>query len=195
MTTWRRFLPADAPRMPWKNGGGTTVEWAVEPPGATLASGFQWRISSAEVASSGPFSRFPGCDRWLLLLDGAGLLLDFESRGQVSLTEPLVPVRFAGDWPASATLVEGPCTDFNLMVEARSWRAELVVHHLQRPQRLAPGRGTTLLFLVGGTLSIPAWDLHLGHRHLLRIDPGAGDLAVAPGVAGARLIQIDLVPV
>lgn len=195
MTTWRRHLPADAPRMPWKNGGGTTVEWAVEPPGATLASGFQWRLSSAEVASSGLFSRFPGCDRWLLLVEGAGMILDFEARGRVALTEPLVPLRFSGDWPAAATLVEGPCTDFNLMVDARSWRAELAVLNLPAARRLTLGPATTLLFVVKGTLSIPAWHLHLGPRHLLRIDQGAGDLAVAPGVAGATLIQIDLVPV
>lgn len=195
MTTWRRHLPADAPRMPWKNGGGTTVEWAVEPPGATLATGFQWRLSSAEVASSGPFSRFPGCDRWLLLVEGAGMLLDLESRGRVALTEPLVPLRFSGDWPASATLVDGPCTDFNLMVDARNWRADLAVLHLHAARSLTLGPATTLLFVVKGTLSIPAWNLHLGHRHLLRIDQGVGDLAAAPGVVGAALIRIDLTPV
>ena len=33
---WTHLKPADGRRTPWKNGGGTTLEWAIEPPGATL---------------------------------------------------------------------------------------------------------------------------------------------------------------
>lgn len=178
--------------MPWKNGGGLTVEWAVEPPEATLESGFQWRLSSAEVASSGPFSRFPGCDRWLLLLEGAGMVLDFGAQGQVALTEPLVPVRFSGDWAASATLVDGPCTDFNLMVDAQSWRAEVAVVPRRAPLVLDGLAETKLLFVVRGTAAVPALNLHLGARHLLRLDRAASPLAVCPGLAGAVLLRIDL---
>src|SRR5450830_1793080 len=60
---------------PWKNGGGSTTEIAVEPPGATLHS-FEWRLSLASIAHDGPFSHFPGVDRSLALLDGPGLMLD-----------------------------------------------------------------------------------------------------------------------
>lgn len=44
---------------PWKNGGGVTREIAAQPPGASL-DGFAWRVSVADVAQPGPFSRFPG---------------------------------------------------------------------------------------------------------------------------------------
>ena len=54
-------------RMPWKNGGGETVEIAVSPEGAALSE-FDWRISMATVATDGPFSIFPGIDRTLSIL-------------------------------------------------------------------------------------------------------------------------------
>lgn len=44
--------------MPWKNGGGVTVEIAIHPPGASV-NAFDWRISMATVAQDGPFSSFP----------------------------------------------------------------------------------------------------------------------------------------
>ena len=43
----------DYRRMPWKNGGGETVEIAVSPERAPL-SDFDWRISMA-TATSPPF--------------------------------------------------------------------------------------------------------------------------------------------
>jgi hypothetical protein len=181
--------------MPWKNGGGTTLELAVEPPGATLASGFHWRISSAEVGVSGSFSLFPGLERWLLLLAGAGFGIDFGDRGQADLTEALTPLLFSGDWPAFATLLDGPCTDFNLMVDPRSHRARLEVLKLDVSRALPLRAPTTLLFVARGTVCAPALGLHLGHRHLLRIEAGTGALILAPGLAGAALIWIELSPV
>lgn len=191
---WTHLKPAQGRLMPWRNGGGTTLEMALEPPGATLESGFLWRVSSAEVGVSGPFSAFPGMDRWLLLLEGAGFDLDFGSRGRVNLAEPLAPIRFSGDWPASATLVDGPSTDLNLMVEARRFRSSVEVLPLRSPRVLPLTSATTLLFVARGTVSVPAWNLHLGYRHLLRVEGGTGGLALAPGLAGATLVAMNLDP-
>ena len=63
-----------ARQLPWKNGKGATLELAIAPPGAGLDD-FDWRISSARVEGAGPFSHFPGIDRSLGLLSGAGLRL------------------------------------------------------------------------------------------------------------------------
>jgi environmental stress-induced protein Ves len=178
--------------MPWKNGGGTTLELAVEPPGATLAEGFAWRLSTAEVASSGPFSPFPGLQRTLLLLEGDGFRLDFGERGAVDLREPLIPVAFEGSWPASAALVGGPCRDFNLMVDPRRCRARLEVLHLDRV-RLQPLDGPTgLLFVARGTVCIPEWGLHLGARHTLRVEGGPGVIQLVPGYGGASLVVVEI---
>ena len=179
--------------MPWKNGGGQTLELAVEPPGATLETGFRWRISSAEVGVSGPFSAFPGLERWLLLLEGNGFEIDFGARGRAVLDEPLVPVRFPGDWPATATLLGGPCTDLNLMID-RGFRAGVEILRQSASRNLALQSATTLLFVAQGTASVPALGLELGRRHLLRIDGAGEGLCVAPGVCGATLVRMDLDP-
>ncbi len=70
-------------RMPWKNGGGVTVEIAIHPQGASVDD-FDWRVSMATVASDGPFSVFPGIDRTLSVLEGDGILLDVEGRKRSS---------------------------------------------------------------------------------------------------------------
>src|SRR4051812_32376902 len=54
--------------LPWKNGGGSTTEIAVDPEGATWEV-FNWRVAIADIGGSGSFSSFPGIDRSILLLD------------------------------------------------------------------------------------------------------------------------------
>ena len=190
---WTHIPPSAGRAMPWKNGGGTTLELLVEPPGATAAQGFAWRVSSAEVATSGPFSAFPGLERWLVLLEGPGFELDFESRGREVLSEPLQAVRFSGDWPASATLLGGPSTDFNLMVDPTRWTARVAAWRGAGTQRWAVGPAS-LLFLAGGTLHVPVLGLHLGRRHLLRLEGDGERLDLVPGLAGVALLRVDLEP-
>ena len=55
--------------MPWKNGGGETIEIMKWPQDGDL-SHFDWRISMAQVALDGPFSVFPKIDRHLAVLAG-----------------------------------------------------------------------------------------------------------------------------
>jgi environmental stress-induced protein Ves len=63
--------------MPWKNGLGRTEQIEIFPEKSIFpGEDFLWRISSAKVQGASPFSQFPGCDRWLMVLGGQGLLLD-----------------------------------------------------------------------------------------------------------------------
>lgn len=63
--------------MPWKNGQGVTSQIDIFPPGESFPGDkFLWRVSSATVQSSAPFSQFPGCDRYLSVLQGDGLILN-----------------------------------------------------------------------------------------------------------------------
>lgn len=104
---------ADLPAAPWKNGGGVTYEVAVHPPGASL-DGFDWRISMAEVASDGPFSAFPGIDRTLTLLEGAGLALDFAG-ATVALPPGAPPLSFPGEASVTGRPTNGAILDLNVM--------------------------------------------------------------------------------
>lgn len=105
---------ADYRRMPWKNGGGSTIEIAVSPPGATLDD-FDWRISMAHVATPGPFSCFPGVERTIAVLNSAGMRLSIADAAPVVLDRTSQPHSFAGDVSASATLIDGPVDDLNIM--------------------------------------------------------------------------------
>ena len=110
----RILNPADYRRMPWKNGAGVTTEIAIYPDGSDLHT-FDWRISIADVAADGPFSRFPGVDRILVLLAGAGIRLSGEGH-DVDLRAPFEPYAFAGDAAVEGRLVDGSVRDFNLML-------------------------------------------------------------------------------
>jgi environmental stress-induced protein Ves len=117
--TWQIISLADVPPSPWKNGGGVTRELVAWP----SASHWRWRMSVAEVESSGPFSRFEGVQRWFVVLSGAGVRLNIgaeaglaEQDNTHSLTRASAPLCFAGELPVQCTLLDGPTQDFNLML-------------------------------------------------------------------------------
>jgi environmental stress-induced protein Ves len=133
---------------PWKNGGGSTTEIAVSPPGAGFDE-FDWRISLATIAQSGPFSVFPGIDRSLALVDGDGVLLDFgEERFVLSPSEPLI--EFPGEASVHATVTGSQTTDFNVMTRRGRCRHRLEPRVLRGAEKLKRRSGTTLLFLADG---------------------------------------------
>lgn len=124
---WHFFDRATLAATPWKNGGGLTREIACQPPGADL-SGFDWRVSIAHIASDGPFSTFPGVDRVITLLEGAGVQLD-TADGRVAhcLGTPWQPFAFAGEAPIHSRLLGGACDDFNVMTRRSVCRASVQV--------------------------------------------------------------------
>jgi environmental stress-induced protein Ves len=117
----RLIRAADCLVMPWKNGGGTTTEIAVAPEGASLDD-FDWRISMAHVGQDGPFSSFPGIDRTLSVLTGAGVTLAFGDGERVRLDRSSAPYPFAADRAVEGLLVEGPIDDLNVMSRRGRWR-------------------------------------------------------------------------
>ncbi|MBJ9881917.1 HutD family protein, partial [Burkholderia cenocepacia] len=84
---------ADLVASPWKNGGGVTREIGAFPPGAALDA-FAWRVSVADVGTAGPFSRFDGIDRTLVLLSGAGMTLAEAGGTRHVLDAPLARADF-----------------------------------------------------------------------------------------------------
>lgn len=166
-----RFSLAAAPRRPWKNGGGETRELAVAPPGAGLDD-FDWRISCAQVASGGPFSAFPGVDRSLVVLEGAGLRLDFAGGQPHTLTADSAPLAFAGEQAVSAALLDGPVGDFNLMTRRGRWRHRLERLSLRGERPLAADTDLALVYCVAGV----GLDCALADGRELRLAAGEGVL-------------------
>jgi uncharacterized protein len=185
--------PADYRVMPWKNGGGTTLELAIEPPGASLDSGFLWRLSMAEVGVSGPFSRFEGYDRTLLLLAGCGMRLDFEQRPPVRLDTLLEPIPFSGDWVASGTLLDGPCRDFNVITRRAHCGHRLEVLRLDSAPRPILQASIRLVFCLSGRVQVNG--LELSAMELLRVEtPSRALAAVSLGSSGAVVLVIGIDP-
>jgi environmental stress-induced protein Ves len=114
MSAHRLLTPADYRRMPWRNGAGRTTEIAAWPPGAALDA-FDWRVSIADVAKDGPFSRYAGIDRTIVVIAGAGMHLYGDGDG-VLLAPLAEPYAFRGDDAVGCTLVDGPVRVFNLLL-------------------------------------------------------------------------------
>ncbi len=98
------------PAQPWRNSGGRTRELLAWP----TADDWQLRISVADIESDGPFSAFPGVERWFAVIDGGGVELRFTDRA-LQLKPGDAPVRFDGGTPPEGRCMGGPTRDLNLM--------------------------------------------------------------------------------
>ena len=174
---------------PWKNGGGVTRELACHPEGADFAT-FLWRVSIAEVNRSGPFSCFPGIDRSITLLSGAGMQLTFADGKTHPLIAPLVPYQFIGEAALNAQLVDAGCEDFNLMCRRGMVSGEVVVLH----------RGETidasdflLLFSARGK-----WEVSTAKGEVFILTPrqtfinDAGIISVRPLTEDSALMRVKI---
>ncbi len=142
--TIRIIRSRDHVRTPWKNGGGTTAEVVVAPPGADFDH-FDWRISMADVTSPGPFSAFPGIARTLALIEGASLDLDVDGvTHRLDAASPLL--NFAGESQISARLPTGPIRNLNVMTRR---------NRFQHRMRYIPAKGV-LDWKSAGVLAIVA---------------------------------------
>lgn len=119
----RYFPQSEFITMPWKNGGGSTREIFRFPEGG---GDWLWRLSIATIASDGPFSTFPGCDRALTLLEGAGMRLQFAAH-HCDLRPPFETCRFAGEQAPDGVLLDGPTQDFNAI-----WRRDAIAITVER---------------------------------------------------------------
>jgi len=145
---------------PWKNGGGSTTEIAVEPFAATLDN-FDWRISMARVASDGPFSEFAGIDRTLSIVKGNGLVLTVGDAAPVVLDRSSEPIRFPGDRPTSARLLAGEIIDLNVMT--RRGRFEHRLQRLRAPAQCEfDGHDIAVVVACSSDVTLTLWDNVIG---------------------------------
>lgn len=148
----------DCAPQPWKNGLGRTREMAVQT--SLIGMGFLWRVSIAEVDSAAPFSRFPGIDRSIALLEGAGFRMTLDGSHVHALTAVHEPFAFAGEARVDVTLVAGATRDFNLMVKRDEARGELQVW--RGPLTRGVPRATVLVYCARGHVDTPEGRLPVG---------------------------------
>lgn len=170
---------AEVPAVPWRNGGGVTRELLAWPD----PQDWVLRVSVADIAASGPFSGYPGVDRWFAVLEGGALRLDTAGSDLIvlSTSDPDLHA-FSGDAATNCTAL-GPVTrDFNLMV--RRARARSRQQALQRTPQLdthAEGAGLFVVHAVelidgaGAAQQLPAmacawWPNPRRERRTLRVE-------------------------
>jgi uncharacterized protein len=133
--SWALIRLNEVAPVPWRNGGGVTRELLAWPSPGDWAL----RISVAEVERDGPFSQYPGVQRWFAVLSGGGVRLAVA--GQVRELRALgQPFRFDGGEDTRCQLLAGPTQDFNLMLR----RGTASVQRL-RGSRIAPCKAGTFV--------------------------------------------------
>lgn len=172
----RIIRPESFAAVPWKNGGGITHEVIRvpadgEPSGTPFGTPFRWRVSVATIDASGPFSNFADYQRILVLLHGAGVRLSFDGRQPATLRAIGDSVEFDGALAAQCELIDGPCTDLNLMVSKSMASFHACVEPVAGPRRLSSPQAISLLFAIRGDLVVDAGDGAPSRLH-------AGDCAV-----------------
>jgi uncharacterized protein len=173
----------DRAAVHWKNGGGLTREVAVYPPGSTLED-FDWRVSLAEIHTSGPFSAFPGVDRLMAVLAGH-LTLAIDEAETLFLSPHSPPLGFPGEARVVAQPVGRPVTDLNVMTRRGRFSARLrplVVHAAQ--QLMLKADATVLIALSELTLRWQASEETLSRFDAL-LCKGAAQCEVVPSSASA----------
>jgi len=177
---------ADRPSQPWKNGLGRTREIAVQPPTAG-GDEFLWRVSIAEVDSAAPFSCFPGIDRQIVLLDGAGFSMTLDGSHTHALTTPFAPFAFPGEAKVDVALADGATRDFNLMTRRSHGRGEVQVW--RGPATHRPDPATTLVFCARGR--IDTVDGRLGACDAWRPSQAGSDPLTVHDGAVALVVRIE----
>ena len=163
--------------MPWRNGGGVTRELLAWPD----PRDWLLRVSVADINTSGPFSEFPGVDRWFAVLAGDAVSIETSGMAPLELTAARNALHaFPGDAATYCTALGAATRDFNLM--ARRGRVRLRQWPLRESALLETNAAGAGLFVVQATdvredsdpaATLPAmalawWDNPQRQRRVLR---------------------------
>ncbi len=145
--------------QPWRNHGGRTRELLAWPE----AGDWRCRISVAEIERDGPFSAYPGIDRWFAVVRGAGVVLGLPE-GEHPLDRNSPPVGFPGELAPACRLADGPTSDLNLM-SCRS-------HGASRMESVVPGVSWASTARLRACFCADAVMLHAGLPEPLALPAG-----------------------
>lgn len=180
--------------MPWKNGGGETVEIIVSPEDAGFDT-FDWRISMAHVATSGPFSSFPQIDRNLTVIAGEGMSLAFDGGETVRLDQHSAPLDFPGDVAVDGILIDGPIEDLNVMTRRGTVRQRVARHGLSSTPKSLSWQGDVCVLVNLGeqaAIAIHGASQTLGLKDTLILDANDARDFTASSSTGAKLMLIEI---
>ena len=163
-----QLTPSQYRQMRWKNGAGYTLELA-RSEGESLAE-FDWRISMADVSTSGSFSQFNGMQRILTVLEGAGIELNIEGDSQTLTT--LQSAQFSGSAAVNSHLQDGPIRDFNLIYDPHKYAAHYQWFDQHQPTEILSSADVIFIFQRSPSLldiRVDGQKFQLEHQHSLNI--------------------------
>ncbi len=146
-----------------------------------------WRVSVAEVDSAAPFSRFPGIDRQIVLLDGAGFTMRMDDGQNHALTTPMAPFAFAGELGVEIVLAGGATQDFNLMLRRSQAHGRIIPRLTAGAHQ--PDASTVLVYCARGMIDTDEGTLQPGDAW--RPEPPHGLIHLHAGAA-ALLVQVEI---
>ncbi|BDC81631.1 HutD family protein [Aeromonas hydrophila] len=154
---------SDQLKMPWKNKQGTTAQILISPAGTSLDRlDFAYRLSSAPIKGAGPFSTFPGYQRILLPISGAGFVLN----GHPYAT--FEAAHFSGDDDTHCELLKKEVTDLGLIYDPARLSANVRVLNLPFPLTLTlEADKTYLCYLLSGQLAAAGYPLAVNDTLLI----------------------------
>lgn len=170
---------ADTPMQLWRNGGGVTRELLAWPG----QDGWRVRISVADIEADGPFSTYPGVQRWFTVLLGGGVALTIAGTERLCRIGD-APFAFSGESSASCRPLAGASRDLNFMLrDAAGAMQKVEAGHSWRPRAQRCG-----VFTMGaGRCRFDASVVHLSAESLLWLDGAPEALTFECGeAAGAK---------
>lgn len=161
---------------PWKNGKGVTTDLYRAPAGAD-DDGFELRVSLAAIPEEAPFSAFPGVERRITLIEGAGLALDFGDR--VMTLRPFETQGFDSGATPTGRPIGGPVRVVNVMARRARWRIA-DCRTLTALETTLTGGSVAVFFALSGQWSAVA------DGRTQRLNPQETLLAEGPGALRLR---------
>ena len=143
MQSLQLLTPSHYRRVPWKNGLGSTLELATN--AAEPGGPWTWRLSLADVPTRASFSAFPGVDRHLAVLDGAGMKLEREAE-RIEVPREGRAFSFAGEDAIVGTPVGSGVRDANLMLDRTKWTGSLEIQRVRERHLLEVEADVVLVF-------------------------------------------------
>lgn len=168
---------SEAPLRSWKNGGGTSRDLLLWPDEHA-----PWlQIAVADLTRDGPFSPYPGVDRWFGLLQGTGVELTWRHAVR-RLHAGHALLHFDGGDAPTCRLTGGAASALNVLhYRERGRVAVRSAAPLSQPPEgydffaLFVREGARLQPQTTGPIELPPWSLVWGERVSLHLELAAGD--------------------
>lgn len=163
-------------KMLWKNGAGFTLEIARSQGEAD----FEWRISMADVTTSGPFSLFPNKQRIISVLDGQGMVLHVDDLPAKKLKQGDI-FAFHGESQVQSELVDGAIRDLNLIYDPAKFHARFQWLNEAAEQEFISSADLIFIFNQGSEtqVSVEGDLFQLAAHETLKIEKNTGVTSIS----------------